>query len=65
LLRLGYDDYRRSDAAASSRLLQSPAAVGRLGEVLGVTRQAARKVLEGLGQRQLATTERDATTTVE
>ena len=60
LAALGYDDYRRSDAAVFRRLLRGPAAVGQLGAVLGVTRQAARKVVEGLEQRQFATVERDA-----
>lgn len=60
LAALGYEDYRRSDPAVFRRLLRGPAAVGQLGAVLGVTRQAARKIVEGLEQRQFATTERDA-----
>jgi DNA-binding MarR family transcriptional regulator len=59
LRRSGYDDYRPSDAAVFRRLLRGPTAVGRLDEVLGVTRQAARKVIEGLEQRNYVTTERD------
>jgi DNA-binding MarR family transcriptional regulator len=54
----GYADYRRTDAAATRLLLRGPAPVGRLGAVLGVTRQAARKVADGLQQRGLATTAR-------
>ena len=60
LERLGYADYRRSDAAALRLLWQSPLPVGRLGASLGVTRQAARKVADGLEQRGYATTERDS-----
>jgi hypothetical protein len=48
LERLGYADYRRSDAAALRMLWQCPLPVGRLGASLGVTRQAARKVADGL-----------------
>src|SRR5580704_15690913 len=59
LERLGYAGYRRSDAAAFRMLWQSPLPVGRLGASLGVTRQAARKVADGLEQRGYATTERD------
>jgi len=55
----GYPDYRRSDAAATRLLRHGPAAVGRLGVALGITRQAARKVADGLVQRGFATLERD------
>jgi DNA-binding MarR family transcriptional regulator len=57
---LGYADYRRSDAAALRMLWLGPLPVGRLGETLGVTRQAARKVADALEQRGYATTERDS-----
>jgi DNA-binding MarR family transcriptional regulator len=60
LARLGYDDYRRSDPAVFRRLLRGPTAVGQVGTALEVSRQAARKIVEGLEQRQFATTERDA-----
>jgi DNA-binding MarR family transcriptional regulator len=60
LERLGYADYRRSDAGAVRMLWQGPLPVGHLGASLGVTRQAARKVAEGLEQRGYATTERDS-----
>jgi len=56
---LGYPDYRRSDAHALRLLRRGPVPVGRLGAGLGVTRQAARKVAEGLVQRDYARTERD------
>jgi len=60
LERLGYAGYRRSDAAAMRMLWRGPLPVGHLGAVLGVTRQAARKVADGLEQRGYATTERDS-----
>lgn len=59
LARRGYPDYRISDAASMRLLLAGPLAVGRLGEVLGVTRQAARKVARQLEQRGYATTDPD------
>jgi DNA-binding MarR family transcriptional regulator len=57
--RLGYHDVRRSDAFVVRRLLRGPVPVGRLGEGLAITRQAARRVVDGLEQRGLATTVRD------
>jgi DNA-binding MarR family transcriptional regulator len=57
--QLGHADYRRSDAAALRLLLRGPVPVGRLGAGLGVTRQAARKVIDGLEQRGYARTQRD------
>ena len=59
LKQLGYEDYRPTDAAVFRRLLRGPIAVGRLDEVLGASRQAARKVVEGLERRGYASTERD------
>lgn len=59
LERLGYAGYRRGDVAVMRVLSRGPLPVGRLGAVLGVTRQAARKVTDGLEQRGYATTERD------
>jgi DNA-binding MarR family transcriptional regulator len=56
---LGYPDYRRTDAAALRLLMRGPAPVGRLGAVLGVTRQAARKAVDALEQRGYATASRD------
>jgi DNA-binding MarR family transcriptional regulator len=57
---LGYAGYRRGDAAVVRALWLGPLPVGRLGAVLGVTRQAARKVADALEQRGYATTERDS-----
>jgi DNA-binding MarR family transcriptional regulator len=59
LERLGYAEYRRSDAAVMRLLRRGPVPIGQLGAVIGVTRQAARKVAEGLAQRNYARTERD------
>jgi DNA-binding MarR family transcriptional regulator len=57
---LGYAGFRRGDAGAMRVLLRGPLPVGRLGEALGVTRQAARKVADALEQRGYATAERDS-----
>jgi DNA-binding MarR family transcriptional regulator len=54
----GYTGYRRSDAAATMLLRRGPAPVGQLGAGLGITRQAARKVADGLRQRGYVTTGR-------
>lgn len=59
----GYADYRRSDAASVRQLQRGPMSIGRLGAALGVTRQAARKVVDGLVLRGFATTARDGTDT--
>ena len=56
---MGYDDYRRSDAAAVRQLLRGPMSIGRLGAALGVTRQAARKVADGLENRGFVAFARD------
>jgi DNA-binding MarR family transcriptional regulator len=60
LERLGYAGYRRGDSAVLPMLRRDPLPVGQLGAGLGVTRQAARKVADGLEQRGYATTERDS-----
>ncbi len=57
---LGYADYRRTDAAAVRLLWRAPLPIGHLGTALGVTRQAARKVADGLEQRGYATIQRDS-----
>lgn len=59
LSELGYPDYRRSDAAVMRLLQRGPLSIGRLGEALGVTRQAARKVADGLERRGFAARARD------
>lgn len=55
----GYPGYRLSDAAVMRTLVFRPSHVGRLGEVLGVSRQAARKVVANLEVRGLAMTATD------
>jgi DNA-binding MarR family transcriptional regulator len=57
---LGYGGFRRGDSAVMRVLSRGPLPVGRLGAHLGVTRQAARKIADGLEQRGYATTERDS-----
>ena len=59
LAAMGYDDYRRSDAAVMRLLQRGPMSIGRLGEATRVTRQAARKIVDGLERRGFATTARD------
>jgi DNA-binding MarR family transcriptional regulator len=56
----GFADYRLTDAATLRRLRRGPASVGALAVPLGVTRQAARKVVRGLEDRGYASTEADA-----
>ncbi len=55
----GYAGYRRSDALVLRSLRRGSVPVGRLAGALGVSRQAARKVVDGLERRGYATTERD------
>lgn len=59
LASLGYDDYRRSDAAVMRLLARGPLSIGGLGRATGVTRQAARKLVAGLERRGFARAERD------
>jgi len=60
LCAMGYPGYRRSDALALRLLGRGPVSIGRLGEALGVTRQAARKVADALERRGFASTARDS-----
>lgn len=57
----GFGDYRQTDAVVLRLLLQRPVAIGELGATLGVTRQAARKLAEGMVERRYATLRADAT----
>ena len=61
LAEKGYGDYRRSDAAVVRMLQRGPVSIGRFGAALGITRQAARKVADGLERRGYATLARDET----
>ena len=56
----GFDDYRRSDAVVMRLLRWGPVGVGALGQRLGVTRQAARKLTTALERRGYAQTRPDA-----
>jgi DNA-binding MarR family transcriptional regulator len=47
----GFPGYRRSDAGVLGLLLQRPRAIGQLGEALGISRQAARQLADGLAER--------------
>jgi DNA-binding MarR family transcriptional regulator len=55
----GFHDYRRSDAWVLRQLAPGPQPIGRLGSQMGVTRQAARKVADGLVERGYAVFEAD------
>jgi DNA-binding MarR family transcriptional regulator len=58
--RLGYHDYRRSDALALRWLVRGPFPLSTFTSALGVSRQAARKVVGGLVERDLALVNIDA-----
>ena len=57
----GYDDYRRSDAFAMRLLVSGPHALGAFARPLGRSRQAARKIVTGLIERDFASLEIDPT----
>ncbi|HEY1774773.1 MAG TPA: MarR family transcriptional regulator [Solirubrobacteraceae bacterium] len=59
LEELGHAGYRRSDAVVLRVVSRRSLAVGELGAVVGVTRQAARKLVGALEQRGYARLERD------
>ena len=50
----GFPGYRRTDAGILALLLQRPLAIGQLGEALGISRQAARQLADGLVERGYA-----------
>jgi DNA-binding MarR family transcriptional regulator len=56
---LGYPDYRRSDAVLLRWLRHGPLPFSDLAATLGVSRQAARKLVDGLTVRHFAIVERD------
>lgn len=60
LAERGYPDYRATDAVLV-RLLRrrGSATITRIGDRLGITRQAARKLVDGLERRGYAAEERD------
>jgi DNA-binding MarR family transcriptional regulator len=57
---VGYPGYRRSDASVLRSLRRDELTIGQLGASLGVTRQAARHVVDGLEARGYARATRDA-----
>jgi DNA-binding MarR family transcriptional regulator len=50
----GFPGYRRTDAGILGLLLPRPLAIGQLGEALGITRQSARQLADGLVERGYA-----------
>ncbi len=50
----GFPGYRRTDAGILALLLRQPLAIGQLGEALGISRQAARQLADGLVERGYA-----------
>jgi DNA-binding MarR family transcriptional regulator len=50
----GFTDYRRSDALAMRILRHGPVSLGELSQRLGVSRQVARQVADGLLKRRYA-----------
>jgi len=51
----GFPGYRRSDSWTTRLLAREPCPLGRLGEGVGITRQASRKLADGLVERGYAT----------
>jgi DNA-binding MarR family transcriptional regulator len=51
----GFADYRQTDAWTLRLLVQRPWAIGQLGDAMGVTRQAARQLADGMVERGYAT----------
>ena len=51
----GFPGYRQSDAWILALLLRRPMAIGQLGEAMGISRQAARQMADGLAERGYAT----------
>jgi DNA-binding MarR family transcriptional regulator len=54
LSAVGFEDYRRSDPLVMRSLRGGEVALGSLAMTLGLTRQGARKVVSGLGERGYA-----------
>jgi DNA-binding MarR family transcriptional regulator len=61
LAQLGFLDYRRSDALAMRVLNAGPLSIGEASRRLGVSRQIARQIADGLHNRGYATTARGTT----
>jgi DNA-binding MarR family transcriptional regulator len=50
----GFAGYRRTDAGMLRVLGRRPSAIGQLGEAMGITRQAARQLADGMVERGYA-----------
>jgi len=50
----GFPGYRRSDAGILALLLRRSLAIGQLGDALGISRQGARQLADGLVERGYA-----------
>lgn len=57
----GFAEYRQTDAVVLRLLTRRPLAIGELGEALGVSRQAARKLADGMLGRRYVAFEQDPT----
>lgn len=57
----GFADYRRSDAFAMRILRRGPVSLGELSQRLGISRQVARQVADGLFKRHYAVMTRSDT----
>ncbi len=55
----GFPRYRQTDAWMLRLLAQQPLAIGRLGNAMGMTRQAARKLADGMVERHYASLGQD------
>ncbi len=60
LAGMGFNDYRRSDSALMRLLARGPTSITEIGVGLGVSRQAARKALDGVIERGYGTESRDS-----
>ncbi len=50
----GFPGYRQTDAWMLRLLIEQPWAIGRLGKAMGMSRQAARKLADGMVEREYA-----------
>jgi DNA-binding MarR family transcriptional regulator len=55
----GFPEYRQTDAWVLRLLAQRPRAIGQLGQDMGITRQAARQLADGMVERGYATIQGD------
>lgn len=57
----GFPDYRQTDTAVLRFLVRRPWPIGQLGDALGVTRQSARQLADGMVERGYARLTTDPT----